>query len=128
MKEKHFGKVEEAPAEDPYLSAICYFKDNQYWLYHNHSLDNCEEEKMNPCDKLWLVLKHIVNDKDYECTPNHGFKIGIGDIVKFGRVRYKVIMTNNDRDGVKQYDVMNRFNNGKQTNTKQKIAAKRNKV
>lgn len=127
VKDKHFGKVEDTPPEEPFLSAVCYFKDNRYWLYHNHSIDSYEEEKMNPCDKLWLVLKHIVNDKDYECTPNHGFKIGVGDIIKFGRVRYKVIVTNNDKDGVKQYDIMNRFSNGK-TATQLKKIAKRNKV
>jgi hypothetical protein len=64
-------------------------------------VDNNEEEKSNPGDKLWLSLRHIIGDKDYETTTNHGFKIDIGDIVKFGRVRYKVIMTNNEKHGIR---------------------------
>lgn len=85
-------------------------------MYHTHMIDSSEEEKKNPGDKLWLVLKHIVNDKEYDSPPNHGFKIDVGDIVKFGRVRYKVLMTNNDRDGLKIYDVTNRFQSDGQPN------------
>jgi len=32
------------------------------------------------------------NDKDYNIEQGKGFKLEIGDIVKFGRVRYKIIM------------------------------------
>jgi len=55
-------------------------------------IENSEEEKTNPGDKLWLIVKYITNDKDYNVKSGRGFKLEIGDTVKFGRVRYKIIM------------------------------------
>lgn len=78
-------------------------------MYHKHQIDDSEYEKHCPGDKLWLIIKHMVNDKDYSCTPGHGFKLDIGDTIKFGRVRYKVINFHNERLGHKAFDVMNRF-------------------
>lgn len=90
-------------------TATCYFKNGIYWMYHKHLIDDCEFEKHNPGDKLWLIIKHMANDKDYNCSSGHGFKLDIGDTIKFGRVRYKVIMFHNEKVGLKSYDVMNRF-------------------
>ena len=38
-------------------SATCLFKDNNYWLYHRDTIDDSEEEKTNPGEKLWLVMR-----------------------------------------------------------------------
>ena len=43
-------------------------------------------------------MKHMCQDAEHELPPL-GYKLGIGDTVKFGRVRYKVIMMHNDHDG-----------------------------
>jgi len=40
-------------------------------------------------------MKHMVSDKDYDFQQGLGFKLEIGDTIKFGRVRYKVIVINN---------------------------------
>ena len=37
-------------------------------------------------------MKHMVSDKDYDFQQGLGFKLEIGDTIKFGRVRYKVIV------------------------------------
>ena len=79
--------------------ATCMQDKNNYWIYHRHFVENSEEEKENPGDKLWLVMKHMVLDKDYDFQQGLGYKLDIGDTIKFGRVRYKVIMINNEKDG-----------------------------
>jgi len=108
MKETYFDEKGE-PLNSSNCSATCFYKNGTFWIYHKHIVDDSEYEKHNPGDKLWLIIKHMVNDKDYNCTSGHGFKLDIGDTIKFGRVRYKVIMFHNERLGLKQYDVMNRF-------------------
>jgi len=80
-------------------SATCLFKDNKFWLYHSNLIENIEEEKANPSDKLWLVLRHMANDNDHHFIPGLGYKLQAGDIIKFGRVRYKVIMFHNHSEG-----------------------------
>ena len=47
--------------------ATCLLKQNNFWIYHTHKIEDSEEEKANPGDKLWLVLRHMAND------PDHGF-------------------------------------------------------
>lgn len=82
---------------------------NNFWIYHRNHVENSEEEKENPGDKLWLVMKHMVNDQDYDFQQGLGFKLEIGDTIKFGRVRYKVIMINNEKDGLQEYSLLDRF-------------------
>ena len=55
---------EEFP--DQKITASCMFKDNNYWIYHRFEIDNADDEKANPGDKLWLVMRHMGNDKDYD--------------------------------------------------------------
>jgi len=43
-------------------SATCMFKDNNYWLYHRELIDDSEEEKTNPGEKLWLVMRLMQRD------------------------------------------------------------------
>lgn len=71
------------------------FKDNNFWLYHRETIDSHEEEKTGPGDKLWLVLRMMQRDMAYNFKPAEGYKLNIGDTIKFGRVRYKIIMMHN---------------------------------
>lgn len=97
------------PAEAKDLAAACYLQDNKFWIFHRHTVENIEEEKANPGDKLWLVMKYMSQDKDYGLQPGQGFKLALGDTVKFGRVRYKVIMMHSKRKGLQQYNITDRF-------------------
>jgi hypothetical protein len=99
-------KPEEAKDYHPYLA--CFVKNSQHWLYHRTQTEDYEEEKQNPADKLWLIVKSLINDKDYDYHLSGGFKLEVGDTVKFGRVRYKIIMYHNEKVGLRQYDLMNR--------------------
>lgn len=91
------------------IAASCLFKDNNYWIYHRFDIDSAEDEKANPGDKLWLVMRHMGNDKDYNFQPGQGYKLEIGDTIKFGRVRYKVIMMHSEAEGLQEYNVGDRF-------------------
>jgi len=97
---RRFTKHDGTHADINDVSAVCYQKENNFWVYHRHTIENGEEEKMNPGDKLWLVLRHMENDEDYEFQPGYGFKLELGDIVKFGRVRYKVLMMHSSNKGL----------------------------
>jgi hypothetical protein len=96
-------------AEVDECAAVCYLKDNRFWVFHKHSMEDGEEEKTNPGDKLWLVMRHMQNDKDYGLVKNEGFKLEIGDTVKFGRVRYKVIIMHSKQKGLYSYNAFDRF-------------------
>jgi len=41
----------------------------------------------------------MANDKEHQFVPGLGYKLKVGDIIKFGRVRYKVIMFHNHSEG-----------------------------
>jgi hypothetical protein len=41
--------------------------DNNFWIYHSNKIEDSEEEKANPVDKLWLIMRHMGKDKE------HGF-------------------------------------------------------
>ena len=43
-------------------AATLFTKNNKYWFYHKHMIEDCEEEKANPGDKLWHIIKHMCND------------------------------------------------------------------
>lgn len=98
---------EENPAQK--IAATCMFKDNNYWMYHKFEIDTADDEKANPGDKLWLVMRHMGNDKDHNFEPGQGFRLEIGDTIKFGRVRYKVIMMNSEQEGLTEYNIGDRF-------------------
>jgi len=51
----------------------------------------------------------MARDKDHSFKPDEGYKLSIGDTVKFGRVRYKVIMMSNDKDGLQEFSLTDRF-------------------
>tara|TARA_B110000285_G_scaffold235526_1_gene317821 strand:- start:4922 stop:5281 length:360 start_codon:yes stop_codon:yes gene_type:complete len=79
--------------------ATCLLKDNNFWIYHKNTIEDAEEEKASPGEKLWLVMRHMANDPDHSFEEGKGFKLELGDTIKFGRVRYKVIMMHNESEG-----------------------------
>jgi hypothetical protein len=42
-------------------------------------------------------------------VPGEGFEVTLGDTVKFGRVRYKIVMTHELINGLQKYDMHDRF-------------------
>lgn len=84
-------------------------KDNNYWIYHKHNIEDAEEEKANPGEKLWLIMRHMMNDPEHNFEANKGYKLELGDTIKFGRVRYKVIMMHNNSEGRQDYSLTDRF-------------------
>ena len=99
------------PVPDDFVpcSASIFFKDNNYWIYHKNQIETTEEEKANPGDKLWLCMKHMTLDPDYNLNQGEGYKLRIGDTIKFGRVRYKVILMHNQKEGLQEYLLHDRF-------------------
>ncbi len=77
-----------ADLSQPESVATCYFKNNLFWMFHKNQIEDSEQEKASPGDKLWLVMRHMAADPDHEFQPNLGFKLGIGNTDEFGRVRY----------------------------------------
>ena len=64
-----------------------------YWIYHKGSLEDDEEEmESNPESKLWHVVRHCkFNDNGKEGQQSiTGYKLMPKDIIKLGRVRFKV--------------------------------------
>ncbi|CAI2386840.1 unnamed protein product [Moneuplotes crassus] len=69
---------------------IATFKNGKYWVYH--SQDFTEEEKLkNPVDQVWISLRNAV-PAVFPGRYNKylGYRLAEGDIVKFGRVRFKI--------------------------------------
>jgi hypothetical protein len=72
---------------------------DDFWVYHKPMVEDIEDEKINPADKAWLIVKYIQVDSKFATKKqqhlnedlNRGYKLRIGDIIKFGRVRFKVI-------------------------------------
>jgi len=77
-------------------SSVILFKDNDYWIFHKNVIEDLCDEKNHPADKLWLVVKFINNSYD---ISQRGYKIKIGDTLKFGRVRFKIIEMHNEVEG-----------------------------
>lgn len=84
------------------MAAVILEKEGLYWLYHKTTIEDDDEEKMHPAEKIWKIVKF----QSYEgesSNGNKGYRIRIGDTIKFGRVRFKVIMMHNERDGDQIY-------------------------
>jgi predicted component of type VI protein secretion system len=78
-------------------AALILEKDNSYWVYHRGVIEDDEEEKAAPSEKVWLIVKFA---DQMSSSPYKGcHRLRIGDTVKFGRVRFKVIMMHNEVDG-----------------------------
>ena len=48
-----------------------------------------------------------MTDEEYDLSK--GFKLEIGDTLKFGRVRYKIVHLHNSKKGMMKFDVNDRF-------------------
>lgn len=86
-------------SEDP--AALVLEKDGNYWLYHKGAVEDFNEERQQPATKAWHIVKYVHNDPG--SFLNKGYKVKIGDTIKFGRVRFKVIMLSNFYDGFQVY-------------------------
>jgi hypothetical protein len=71
------------------LLSIAY-KDGRYWIYHSKDFSTIESLKL-PSDQPWISLKHM-NPVSFgqRYHPKYGYKLKKGDIVKFGRVRFRI--------------------------------------
>jgi hypothetical protein len=74
-----------------------------YWVYHKMLIEDDEEEKVQPADKAWYIVKFAESHFPDVQSVDRGFHLRIGDTVKFGRVRFKVIMLRNRPDGEQTY-------------------------
>ena len=54
-------------------------------------------------------MRHMAADPDHNFKPELGYKLSIGDTIKFGRVRYKVIMMHSYAEGFQEYSLLDRF-------------------
>ena len=59
------------------------------WLYHKTQLDMKEDEAANSATKGWRIVKHM---------PRATYKIKIGDTIKFGRVRFRIVRMHGRND------------------------------
>ena len=82
-------------------------KEGAYWLYHKNTIEEEEQEKGSPGEKLWHIVKYIKTDQEH--NNEKGFLVGLGDTLKFGRVRYQIVVTNNSKKGTIKYDANDRF-------------------
>lgn len=93
--EEMAGSLQNTESALSTMAAVVFEKDSDYWLYHRSQIEDDEEEKLRPADKAWLIVKYA--------SPPHshhkGYNIKIGDTIKFGRVRFKVIMMHTEAEG-----------------------------
>lgn len=61
------------------------FKYGQYWLFHAKSL--LDDAFKNHADRVWRIVKH---EKHANQKRANTFKVGETDVIKFGRVRFRV--------------------------------------
>lgn len=60
------------------------YKQGQYWMYHSKSL--LDDSFKNHADRVWKIVKY-----DSYCNGKiNTTKVVEGDVMKFGRVRFKV--------------------------------------
>ena len=61
------------------------WRNNSYWIYHKNTLDEGKQEE-DPADRLWHIVKYY---KNKECEEP-GVKLKEGDVIKLGRIRFKI--------------------------------------
>ena len=106
---KHRASIKGQPEDEPGTAATVMCKDNDFWMFHTPKIEDAEHEKTVPGDKLWLIMRHMAADPDHNFKPELGYKLSIGDTIKFGRVRYKVIMMHSYAEGYQEYSLLDRF-------------------
>ena len=91
------------------MTSTIFQKGSDHWIYHKNTIETHDDEKANPGEKLWLIARFMMRDQEHELEPGKGLEVFIGDTVKFGRVRYKIVMLHSQKHGLKVYDMHNRF-------------------
>jgi len=64
------------------MIGLIYEKDNNYWFYHDNRLD--KNYIKDPSFKSWQPLPNLYK------TNTPGYRVCEGDIIKFGRVRFRI--------------------------------------
>ena len=41
------------------VAATVIHRNNNYWIYHKNTIEYHEDEKANPGEKLWLLIRHM---------------------------------------------------------------------
>lgn len=36
-----------------------------YWIYHKNTIEDYDEEKLNPAEKLWTIVKYVNNQGNF---------------------------------------------------------------
>lgn len=77
---------------DPNLKKLftLVFKNSRYWIYHSRDF-NEEDMLMNPIDQTWISLREMC-PQIFKAKYNRklGYRLSKGDIIKFGRVRFRI--------------------------------------
>ena len=86
--------------------ACIVFKQGKYWLYHHSDFDH-ENMVNKPLEQIWLSMKkpnknlfghsNIIKEANNQTVhPEHGYRLKLGDILRFGRVRFYVKAISSD--------------------------------
>ena len=51
------GEIATVLFKDSTLSSLTLI--GNYWIYHKNTIEDANEEKSNPSEKLWLIVKYI---------------------------------------------------------------------
>ncbi|CAI2384955.1 unnamed protein product [Moneuplotes crassus] len=97
-------------SESSRLLSVAY-KKGRYWIYHYKDFSTCESLK-KPSDQPWISLKHlnpISHSARYDA--NYGYKLKQGDIIKFGRVRFRISRISSDSTPSHEYRGIQTENN-----------------
>lgn len=78
------------------------YKHNSYWLFHNHSID--AESYKHHIKMAWYIVRY--NQDKLQPSEYNKFYIEQGDIIKFGRVRFRVrkLKIEDDKDSSDEKD------------------------
>lgn len=41
------------------LNTFIHWSTGNYWIYHKNVIEEPDEEKLNPADKAWLIVKYV---------------------------------------------------------------------
>ena len=62
------------------------YKHGDYWLFHNQSIES--DSYKHHIKMAWFVVRYS-QDK-YKPQENNKMYVELGDIIKFGRVRFRI--------------------------------------
>lgn len=76
------------------LVSICY-KHGKYWLFHNRSIES--DSYKHHLKMAWFIVRY--NQDKYDPKYDNQMYIEVGDVIKFGRVRFRVRRLVLENDG-----------------------------